>query len=219
MEDKNVQVDEKHIQPPEFLSYNIAGLEPTSCKFVITIDKLCDMIAKIIRDQIDTLEKVCVENVRETGEVCVYAWFGPKHFKDDSMRGIFNESLARISPEFTKFAERFGYVDEKSGGKVKLKSPVVCGRNRNKDYRGGEVYYLRLNLNAFLLMIFDRDASKYKKEFPDGKPRHCRLKRTWIHKAGSSGKYHNVIALEVEKYANLNLDPGRPMASVASKIK
>ena len=208
---------------PNFLNYTTMGYRPIKTTYHLDCDQMTDAIRTIATKEIDGIVDVTYEIDQKTGAVGWFIWFDTNadHFVDrNTTQTMLGTSIRRFSPKFTAFAKKFGYREsdddvEHGSNKVNLKN-IVHG-NENPEVRR-KLTYLKVAINPFISIMFDSKGVAYSKEFGQEPPK-VTIERKYIWRKGSSGSFHRLVGITVEKYlTNAYRDYQKPQARHAAHL-
>lgn len=158
---------------PEFLIYNLMGLQPTETKFQLTMDNLHDLIMEVCSRELKGIDSISWQKDPKSNRVRWYLWLtNGDYFNDSSTeKTMLGQKLNRLSPEIEQFIKKFGWrpSDEDINGtdKVSVKHDIVYAKNNIQRKLVG----IQLSPQAFIKVIFDSNGTGYKEEFGLNSPR------------------------------------------------
>ena len=208
---------------PEFVNYNIMGLRPVKSTFNLD----CEMVQKAIKEiadkEIDGINQVTVQHDRTTGAVAWFIWFNSNsdHFIDKSTNNTaLGRSISRYSPKIQEFARKFGWCeadDDPIRGNAKVNIKHVFHGNSVREMHEN-LTALHISINPFLMIMFDVNGTAFKNEFNQNAPK-VFLDRHYEFKKGSSGDFHTLVGLRIEKtLQNAVTDYQKPLAGKAGNF-
>lgn len=186
---------------PEYLNYNIMGYRPVEVQFQLDMERVREMIITIISREISNVDSVTFQKDDKTGVVRWFVWFdaASDYFKDSATQStMLGQKIDRISPEFEKFAKKFGWRPSDEGAESnKVNINNIMKPNVNREL-GRNLVGVMISMNAIVKIAFDYDGIAYKNDFGQNKPK-TNIYAQYIFDKGPSGKYHNVLGLKIVK--------------------
>lgn len=188
---------------PDALSYNTMGYRPVSATYNLDCEQIEKAIEDIASREIDGIVQVTHQHDIKTGAVGWFIWFDSKgdHFVDKSTNNTaINQSIRRFSPKFKDFANKFGWreSDDDPRGSNKVNLGNIVGNNADPSV-SAKLTYLQVALSPFLIVMFDVYGAAFGKQYGVSNPPKVIIERKYRWMKGSSGDFHRLVGIQVEK--------------------